>query len=132
MLYRGSEYHPLSQSHVRAFTLNLNFVRQTYLGLQNNSLGGAHINEASDHFTAAFNTIACLPEPTIWSRYDDFSVVRGYHPTEIAFHLQLCACPALRLGPQVLVANCKPTSLQCTPSRRYTSRSTRMVPIHDG
>src|SRR6267154_6195064 len=91
MLYRGGEYQPLSQSHVRAFTLILNFVRQTYLRLQINSLGSAHANETSDYFTAAFNTIACSSESTIWSQYEDFSVVREYHATEIAFRLKLCS-----------------------------------------
>jgi len=51
----------------------LNFAHQAYLHIQLGTiaLGGAHHNEAADHFTATFNTIALLSKSAIYYLYED-------------------------------------------------------------
>jgi hypothetical protein len=92
------------------------FTHQAYLLVQMgiNASNDARHSEAADHFTAAISTGALSFKLEIDSKYEVFVVVCSYDSTENAFDAQLRA--ALWVGPQVIVANWKPESVQCTPS----------------
>jgi hypothetical protein len=81
------------------------------------ALDGAYDNEDADHFTVVVNAIASISQSAIYSRYDDFVVVCRCNVTENVFHAYSAIYPALWMGPQVIVENCKPETVRWTPSR---------------
>jgi hypothetical protein len=81
-------------------------------------LDDASHNEAADHFTAAINSSAFTSEDPIHLKYEVFVMVRRYDSTKNTFHTQLARCAALRVEPEVLVANREPETVSRTPSGR--------------
>ncbi|KAG2751067.1 hypothetical protein P692DRAFT_20920128 [Suillus brevipes Sb2] len=91
--------------------------------LGTNALDGGRHSEAVDYFTAAVKASAFTSQSDIHLKYEDFVVVREHDTTLIFFSCLTFCCPALRVGPQVLVGKCKPEKMQCAPSCRQAWRS---------
>ena len=100
--------------------IHVDFKHQAYLRVQLgiNALNSARHDEAADYFTAAVSTTGFSSKSDVDSQYDDLVVVRRYFATKSVFMLNCLYCPALRMGPEVSVANCKPETVPCTPLRR--------------
>jgi hypothetical protein len=96
----------------------LNSTYQAYLCVQlgtNASDGGRH-SEAADYFTAAVKANAFTSQSAVQFKYQDFTVVRIRCNHGFLLVPNGVLCLALRVGPQVLMGNCKPEKVRCTSS----------------
>jgi len=123
----------ITQAHVP--TKFVNFAYQAYLCVQLGikALDDARHNEAADHFNTAINSGAFSSEQPIYSKYKCLRLVRwNYFATKHCFPCPNCVRrPALRVGPAVLMANCEPETVLCTPLAGRLAKLTKHT-VHDG